>query len=118
MDEAEVALLDQVEQGQLGGLVLLGDRDDQAQVGLDEGLGGVLAGPKGHPQLALAAGGQALARLLGPLEVGPGGVAVLDGLGQAGLVVLGEQRMLADVAQVQPDEVLVGALRALLLHSV
>src|SRR5205823_2714895 len=36
--QAEVALLDQVEQRQARSLVLLRDRDDQAEVGLDEGL--------------------------------------------------------------------------------
>ena len=52
--EAEVALLDEVEEGQAGGLVLLGDRDDQAQVGLDEGALGVLTLADGLAQLALA----------------------------------------------------------------
>ena len=40
-DEAEDALLDQVEQRQLGALVLLGDRDDQPQVGVDHPVLGV-----------------------------------------------------------------------------
>ena len=35
-DQAEVALLDQVEQRQAGGRVGLGDRDDEAQVALDQ----------------------------------------------------------------------------------
>ena len=43
-DQAEDALLDQVEQRQLGALVLLGDRDDQAQVRVDHALlGGEVA---------------------------------------------------------------------------
>ena len=40
-DQAEDALLDQVEQRQLGALVLLGDRDDQPQVGVDHPVLGV-----------------------------------------------------------------------------
>ena len=35
-DEAQVALLDQVEEGQAAAHVALGDGDDQAQVGLDQ----------------------------------------------------------------------------------
>ena len=35
-DEAQVALLDQVEEGQAAAHVALGDGDHQAQVGLDE----------------------------------------------------------------------------------
>jgi hypothetical protein len=40
-DEAEDALLDQVQQRQLGALILLRDRDDQPQVGVDHPLLGV-----------------------------------------------------------------------------
>ena len=40
--------------------------------------------------------------------------AGLDGLGQADLVVLGQQRVLPDVGQVEPDEVFLVALDALL----
>src|ERR1035437_1883738 len=43
-DEAEVAILDEVEEGQVTAHVLLGDRDDQAKVGLGEGVpGGLVA---------------------------------------------------------------------------
>jgi len=41
--QAEIALLDQVEQRQAGCLVLLGDRDDQTQVGLHERPFGIFA---------------------------------------------------------------------------
>src|SRR5438128_1981936 len=44
VDQAEVALLDEIQQRQTRRLVLLGDRDDQAQVGVDEGLGRLFAG--------------------------------------------------------------------------
>ena len=61
--QAEVALLDEVEQRQAGGLVLLGDRDDEPQVRLDERALGVLAFARRAPQLALAGGGDVLAAL-------------------------------------------------------
>ena len=44
VDEAEVALLDEVEQRQARGLVLLGDRHDEAEVRLHEQQLGLLAG--------------------------------------------------------------------------
>ena len=59
--QAQVALLDQVEQRQLGGLVLLGDGDHQAQVGLDEGLGRLVAVADQAAQLPLAGRGDPLA---------------------------------------------------------
>ena len=48
--------LDEVEQRQARGLVALGDRHDQAQVGLDEGLLGVGPGPGQGVELAPAPG--------------------------------------------------------------
>ena len=109
--EAEVALLDQVQQRQAGGLILLGDRDDQAQVRLHEGLLGLLALHDGAAELALLRGGEALGRLG---HLGLGGPPSLDGLGQADLVVLGQQGVLTDVGQVEPDEILVVALNSFL----
>ena len=47
-------------------------------------------------------------------QVELGGAAPLDGLGQADLVVLREQRVLADIGQVEPDQILLVALDALL----
>ena len=58
--QAQVALLDQVQQRQLGGLVLLGDGDHQAQVGLDEGLGRLVAVTDQAAQLPLAGRGDRL----------------------------------------------------------
>ena len=52
--QAEVALLDEVEQRQARRLVLLGDRHDQAQVRLHERALGVLAVAERPAQLALA----------------------------------------------------------------
>ena len=54
VDQAEVALLDQVGEGQARPLVLAGHRHDQPQVGVDELGRGVLAGGDGLAQVALA----------------------------------------------------------------
>ena len=97
--------------GQARGLVLLGDRDDQPQVRLHEGLLGLLALHDGAAKLALLGRGQPLGRLG---HVGLGVPPGLDGLGQPDLVVLGQQRVLTDVCQVEPDEILVVALNSFL----
>ena len=65
LDQAEVALLDEVEQGQAGRLVLLGDGDDQAQVGADELAVGVVAGDR-RRLLELLLGRDGRARRPGP----------------------------------------------------
>ena len=54
VDQTQVALLDQIQQRQLRDLILPGDRDHQAQVGRDKGLGGLLAGADQAVQLPLA----------------------------------------------------------------
>ena len=116
MDQAQVALLDQVEQRQASRLVLLGDRDHQAQVGVDERLRRLVTCIGGPQQLAppaareLAACGQ-LGACLPPC---------LDGLGEADLVILREQLVATDLIQVQANEVLlplaVWSPRGLLPH--
>ena len=73
-DQAERALLDQVEEGEAAAEVPLRDRDDEAQVRLD------------HLRLR-------------------GHVAALDPLGQVDLLVGGQQRHLADLAQVEAQRV-------------
>ena len=55
--QAQVAFLDQVQEGQPGGLVLLSDGHHQAQVGLDERLGRLVAVADQATQLALAGRG-------------------------------------------------------------
>ena len=107
--QAEVALLDQVEQGQFGRLVLLGDGNDQTEVGLDEGLGRVVAASDQPPQLPLAGRGDRLGRG----QLGSCLPSCLDGLGQPGFVVLGQQRVLADVVQVEAYQVLFGLSRVI-----
>ena len=113
--QAEVALLDEVQEREARRLVLLGDRDDQAQVGLHEGALGVLALARRAPQLALAGGRDVLG---GGFELGARLVAGLDGLRQPDLVVLGQQRVLTDVGEVETYEVFLVALDALLGHGV
>src|SRR5262249_22198142 len=109
--QAEVALLDEVEEGQARCLVLLGDRDDEAQVRLDEGALRVLALTGRAAQLALAGRRDFLAS---GLELGARLVAGLDGLRESYLVVLRQEGVLADVGEVEADEVFLVALDALL----
>ena len=52
--QPEVAVLDEVEQRQPRCLILLGDRDDETQVGLDELALGLLAVPGGAAQFTSA----------------------------------------------------------------
>src|SRR5439155_23767563 len=99
--QAEVALLDQVEERQARRLVLLGDRDHQPQVRLHERGLGQLALVGEPPELtALALGQTRLAAYVGPRLV-----ARLDGLGQAYLIVFGEQWVLPYVREVETDVV-------------
>src|SRR5581483_5194170 len=99
---------------QTGRLVLLGDRDDQAQVRLHERALGLFALGDRAAKLALLAGRDA-GRLL---QFAPGGVAAFDGLGQANLVILREQGILSDVSEVEPDEILLVPLNSFLGHGV
>ncbi len=110
MHQTQIAFLDQIQQRKAGGLVLLGDRHHQSQVGLHEGTFGVAALPGRAAQLALARGRHVNIgfQLLGSL------FALLNGLGQANFVLFGQQGILTDVCEVQPDEVLFVPLDALL----
>ena len=51
------------------------------------------------------------------VEVGPGGGTGLDGLGQPDLVVLRQQRVLADVGEIETDEVLFITIDTVFCHS-
>ena len=95
--------------GRPGRLVLLGDRDDEAQVRLHERPLRVVAVPGAAPQLPLLRRREAL----GGVQLLAGVVAPLDLLRQANLVVLGEQRVLPDVGEVEPDEVFLVPLNSL-----
>ena len=111
MHQAEVALLDQVEQRQARRLVLLRDRHDEAQVRLHERALGVLTVARDASQLALLRGGETLGRTA---ELLARSVAILDLLREADFVVLGEQWVLPDVGQIEPDEIFLVALDTLL----
>ncbi len=103
MDQAEVALLDQVEQRQAAGLVLLRDRDHEAEVRVHELTLGVLAVAQLAAEAALVGRGQ----LRTGRESVSSFLAAVDALGETDLVVLGQQVVPADVLQVQTDQVLV-----------
>ena len=100
--QAKVALLDQVEERQARRLILLGDRDDESEVGLHEGALGLLALLHRPAKLTLLGRGQ-----LGVdrFELRSRFRARFDGLGEADLVLLREQGVLADIGQVQANEV-------------
>ncbi len=113
MHQPEVALLDEVEQREPGRLVLLGDGDDEPQVGLDELSFGLLAVAGGAAQLAPPRGRGVLAVAVERLDRF---LACLDRLGETDLVVLGQQGVLADVGEVQPNEIFVVAVNAIFGH--
>ena len=96
---------------QAGGLVLLRDRNDEPQVGLDKCPLCRLPFSDHPVQLAAAGGGDGLG--LRRPELLLGAPTSLDGLCEAYLVVLGEQRILADIGQIQPDEIFLVALNSL-----
>ena len=91
-DQTQVALLHQVEQGQAGRLIPLGDGDDEAQVGLDEALLGLKSG-SGLRLEAAALGGR---ERRGALELVGGLEPRLHRLREVDLVRGGEQLVLAD----------------------
>ena len=75
---------------------------------------GVLAFAGLAAELALAGCGEVLRRV----ELGNGCLARFDLLGETDLVVLGEQRVLTDVGQIQPDEIFLVAFHAVFRHGV
>ena len=107
-DQAGVALLDQVEHGHLAAAVLAGDRDDEAEVGVDEPLHGALALLDEPLQLGLG-GVLGRAALLAAdtafLEQLRGEQAGLDGLGELDLGGRVEQRRTRDLVEVEADAV-------------
>ncbi len=114
MHEAEVALLDQVEQRQAGRLVLLGDRHDEAQVRLHELALGLLALAGDAAEFPLLGGGDTLAAGIEGLDrLFPG----FDRFRETDLVVFGEQRVLTDIGEVQADEVFVVTVDAIFGHD-
>src|SRR5918996_513402 len=97
--QAEIAVLDQVEQRETLALVLPGHRNHQAEVGQDEPLAGLAGLPDlllglpdaaGRPQ---ATGPEAILGLLAPL----------DGHGELDLLLLGEEGLTSCRLQVEAD---------------
>ncbi len=111
--ETEVALLDEVKQRQARGLVLLGDRNHEAEVRLDEGAFGVVAGANGAANFALACSSN---RFFG-FEFGTCFDALLDELREANFVVLRQQRVLTNVRQVETNKVLFVPFCTLFRHK-
>ena len=104
MDEAEVAFLHQVEERHARRLVALGDGHDQSEVGLDELALGALALADETLEVALLGPGETL---VDGVEGLARGLAGLDVLGEAGLVVLRQQLVPTDVFQIEPNEILI-----------
>jgi hypothetical protein len=116
--QTEVALLDEVEQGQTGRLVLLGNGDHQSKVGLDKvALGGV-ATVRGALQGQLLAGRNLDFLVgLGRVQLGLGLATFFDGLGQADFIVLGQKGILANVREIEPYQVLIITINAIFSHG-
>ena len=118
MHQAEVALLDEVEQREARRLVLLGDRDHEAQVGLHEVALGLVAAVHGALERLLATRGDLdLLVGLGRLELGFGLAALFDRLGEVDFVVLGEKGVLANVGEVETYEVFIVTIYAVFRHG-
>ena len=101
-DEAQVALLDEVQEEHAAARVALGQGDHQSQVGLQQVVLGPLA-VLGHPvQLATQLGRQVVA-LLGQAVLGV--KTGLDALGELDLLLGVQQRDLTDLLEVVLDRV-------------
>ena len=114
VDQAEVALLHEVEERHARRLVALGDRHDQPEVRLDELALGVLALADEALEVALLGAGETL---VDGVEGLARGLARLDVLGEAGLVVLGQQLVPTDVFEIEPNEILIVAFGAVSYSS-
>jgi hypothetical protein len=104
--EPQVAFLDQVQKGQSRGRVLLSDRNDEPEVRLDEA---ALRRPPG-PDLGLEGDPLTVGELLGLVVLLEGLLAFLDRARQLHLLHVREQGVLPDLAQILPDEILVGGV--------
>ena len=105
LDQAQIALLDQIQEQHAPAHIPLGDGYHQAQVGLGQALLGRLTPLQQAAQLLLVllGDGALLSRLAGLLQLGQlllGGVAGAHILGQLDLLVGGEQVHLADLLQI------------------
>jgi hypothetical protein len=109
--QAEIALLDEVEERQARRLILLGDGDDQAQVGPDELAVSIGAGD--HVLFELFLGGHGEGVAAGQLL--RRGQPLLGEGAQPHFIVPGQQGVFPDVIQVELKEVLLLAAPTLRL---
>src|SRR6266487_476527 len=114
-DETQVDFLHQVAEQHAADDEALVDGDDQPQVGLDQLLLGQLALPFDPLQLAHPDGRQLLGSRYGLVELGGGGLALLDRLGEDDLLLGGQQRDLADLLEVHPHRIVGRRLQRQLL---
>ncbi len=112
--QSEVALLDEVEKRQTRCLILLGNRDDEAQVRLHESALCDFTFFDEVAQLSLASWSEAL--VVGGLGGFDSGLAGFDLFGESDLIVLGEERVLTDVGQIQADKIFFITVDAILGH--
>ena len=118
MHQAEVALLDEVQQRKTRRLVLLRDRDHESEVGLHEVAFGLVTAVHGPLERQLLGRGDLdLLVVLGGLDLGLGLATLFDGLGEVDFVVLGQKGVLANVREVEPYEVFIIPVNAILRHA-
>jgi len=99
LHQADVALLDQVQEGEAAADILLGDADDEPEVGLNQMTASLLAVISVLLKLLAL-------HLVGPLlalEPGGGVAAALHALGEPDLLLHRQQVGLADLLQVETD---------------
>ena len=104
-DQAQVALLDQVQERHAAPGVALGQRDDQPQVRLEQVVLGALAVADDPLEVAPHLRRDLLARVDRPAQPLGGVEAGLDPLGELDLLLRVEQRHLADLLEVRADRV-------------
>jgi hypothetical protein len=98
-DQAEIALLDQVQEQHAAAHVPFGDRHHEPQVRLDEALFGPGALPDELPEFRESQTGDSVAELVLGEQAG------FDRLGELHLLFGCQQRHTADLPQVDPDQI-------------
>jgi len=114
MHEAQIAFLDEIEQRKTRRLVLLGNRDHEAKVGLHELPLGACAEPNYFAQFAFTSGAHAR----GVLELLFCSLAFFDFFGEADFVVFGEEYVLADIGEIETYEIFFVSIDAIFGHCV
>ncbi|SLA29119.1 Uncharacterised protein [Mycobacteroides abscessus subsp. massiliense] len=100
-DQAQVAFLDEIQQGHTAAGVALGERDHQTQVRLQQMAACCVAFPHDHGQVLLAG----LAKTLLGVEKVLGVEPRLNPFGQLDFVLRCEQGGLANAVQIHPNEI-------------